>query len=195
MPDGQPIAEARQGPIRAVLEAQGAALSLFTQREANTAVREALEAGGDFWVRVFLPMRFSDYARKLGYRVKPTTAKAKALLSGRAVPFVQTGQLQQMAIPGAWARATATGGLGTIWIRIPRPHALRPEFAQVFTTVPTWEINRIAEVVETALAQIIQGSVQTTDRKGRQVARLIGPRTAARVSPNRRPAQRSRRRA
>ncbi len=155
------------GPIRAVLEAQGPALALLEQAEgasgSNDVIREALQAGGDLWVNVFLPMRFTEYAKRLGYVVQPGWAMRKQKLTGQALPLVYTGNMREAAMQGAHADATAKKGGGTITIRIPIQHggggrqggSLQPKDQAVLRRIPDWEVTRVGEEVERTLISLL----------------------------------------
>ncbi len=154
---------AGSGPIRAILEAQGPALAILEQAEgkagANDVIRQALQAGGDLWVNVFLPMRFTEYAKRLGYQVKPGWIAMKQRLTGQALPLVYTGSMRENALAKAHADAVAKKGGGTITIRIPVDHggtdkqsgSLQPKENAVLRRVPESEVTRIAQQVERVL--------------------------------------------
>lgn len=173
-----PVYQVKQGPIRAKLMAEGGALALFDPKQRNTIVRIAMKAGGDFWVGTFLPKRFSQYAVSIGYRVSSRWRKYKEFQTGVAVPFVgltppgggprapkwKNTNPQKMitaALAGSKATATATGNNARINISIPYGHAVLPETSEMFRTVPSWEMDRIADVVGARLQDLLDGLLPT----------------------------------
>jgi hypothetical protein len=159
--------------LRAAIEFHGPKLALFTAAGRNDLVREALLAAGNLWISVFLPLRFSDYARKLGYHVTAQTQQRKA--KGRQPPFVNTGAMAE-STGKAHVEATATKGLGKAVIRIPLGHALQPQFLAVFRRLPPWEQVRLARVIHDTLAARLAQAQITTNRASRQRATIVGPR-------------------
>lgn len=154
-------------PIRAVITAQGAALNILEQAEGksgvNDVIRESLQAGGDLWVNVFLPMRFTEYAKRLGYSVQPGWATHKQKLTGQALPLVYLGGMREKALSGAHADATSSKGGGQIRIRIPIQHggagrqggSLQPKDQAVLRRIPDWEISRVAQEVQKTLIALL----------------------------------------
>ncbi len=197
---GNVLYDTGPGPIRAVIELQGKALMLFRQREANDIVRAALQAGGDIWVQVFLPLRFTDYAKQLGYRIRSDYDTWKKKHLGQSVPLVGIGGLAGasdstlVATQNAHAEATAKGSSGVITIRIPTGHALQAKDQAVFRQIPAHEVARIAEEVEKTLIDILNGYSVTTLRSGRMIASLGGGRAPA-AQPRQRAAAAGSRRA
>lgn len=162
------------GPIRARLEAEGMALALFDPKFRNDVVRLAMKAGGDFWVNVFLPKRFSQYAFSMGYRVSSRWRKYKEFQGGVAVPFVGLSppgggpiapkwkrtnpeKMITAALGGARASATATANRARIVVSIPYGHAIQPETSDMFRFVPSWEMERVAQVVGKSLQDLLDG--------------------------------------
>lgn len=193
---GERVFTAAEGPIRAVLMAEGSALALFDARTRNTMVRLALHAGGRMWLQVFLPKRFSEYAKRLGYRVSARWAKEKLFLLGNAVPFIgftppgggrqhprwkrtNPEKMSVAVINGANAKATATASRAQLVFTIPYGHAVRPETSDALRTVPTWEVQRIAEEVASHLQRVLDGLLPATEITA-PVPRAVPP--APRVS-------------
>jgi hypothetical protein len=148
-------------PIRSVLRVQGAALKMMEEVEgkkaANDVVRGALQAGGDFWINVFLPMRFTDYAKRLGYYVTDKWNKLKDKITSQVIPLVYIGESRDAALGGAYATATAKGDGGRITIRVPTKHPLKAKEQAVIRRVPEWEIKRIAKEIEENLIESLNG--------------------------------------
>ena len=175
-------AEIRNGPIRVAIQAEGAALKLFTQKQQNTIIRVALEDGGAYFVKVFVPLRFSNYARLLGYHPSNRYLRTKQAEGFGNVPFVRTGEWRTAAA-GAYATATAKKTSGKIEIKIPQPHPVTPVTSAQFRSVLPKEFERIALQVGKALVALLADRTETTNRQG--VTRATLPATSrAAVAPN-----------
>lgn len=142
----------KAGPIRTVVEASEGMLSLFTQKGRNDLLRDAMWAGGMYWRSEFLPMRFTDYAKRLGYKNTPQTL-TKKIKANRMLPLVWTGDLKSMA-DGTKVEARASKSNAVITIRIPGPPYMNQQrmVYKILRTIPPWEIERIADNVAKALA-------------------------------------------
>ncbi len=162
------ISDTTSGPIRMVWEAHGAALSLFETRARNDLMRESLRDGGDYWTVAFLFKRFDpDYARQLGYQISGKFQSTKIRAAQRGVidgdgttPLVYTGILRQRALQGVSVDVRATSNRQTITIRIPTGHPIAPIVQAVLRSLPAWEIQRVAEVIERSLTSGLQGRMQ-----------------------------------
>ncbi len=130
-------------PIRAAIRAEGAALLLFSDSDRNTVIRDAMYQGGEYWRLVYLPMRFTKYARTLGYN------------GGNDTPLVFTGRLIDMAIPGAHTEARATATKARATIRIPRPDYanLNKMVHLVLSALPANEVAQVARVVGKSVSE------------------------------------------
>lgn len=158
------IAQDRHGPIRIAVECHGLALQVLTKAERNRAVREALVAGGQLWLRVFAPLRFTPYARRLGYYLpKPE-------------PFVRKGEMRDSVLGSSSVAAVARGGASEIRIKVPYGHPLNARHADIFKTVPSWEVQRVADEVGAWLLGITR-MIGSARGKGGKVRfrRLAGP--------------------
>lgn len=193
------IASDKDGPIKAVVTAQGGALGLLgTQRDRNNVLRQAMHAGGKFHVRVFLPKRFTSmsYARKLGYihgrwkerMFKPTviTTAGEHRLTDLH-PLVQTGDLARSALERnrVEARSTKAGKAGarlSVKVIFSREHGLKPSDARVLTTVADFELDRIAEVVEQEIISLIQADGTIPSGRRQSVTRRATGRAALRAA-------------
>ncbi len=171
---GERVFEAVQGPIRATIIANGPALALFSAKARNSIIRTALQHGGRYWLRTFLPKRFSDYAYRIGYNDSHSWAKAKQFLLGKSIPFIgftppgggkrdpkrkatNPEKMAVAAINGANVRSTATAKNARIVFTIPYGHPVRPETSAQFRTVPPWEVDRVAKVVAETMQRILGG--------------------------------------
>lgn len=152
----------QNGPVRMAVEASEGVLSLFTAKARNDLVRDAAWQAGEFWRLTFLPMRFTEYAKKLGYYVQSST-RIKKLKAGRQLPLVWTGDLRDMATNGSSTTARATSSKTEAVIRIPGPGYMnqQPLVYKTLRTIPTWEVERFAEVLEKALAANIEEAAPT----------------------------------
>ncbi len=191
------VYEAKVGPIRAQILAAGGALVLFDASTRNEIIRAAMLEGGKFWMRAFLPMRFSQYAYRLGYTVSEKWSRRKLRDLGVSVPFVgftppgggrraptwkgtNPEKMITAALNGASVRASAAAGRASLTIRVPYGHAVREETTASFRTLPSWEVARIAEVVGKALVDQIADRFMAGDAKpGRRTmpipqARVVG---------------------
>lgn len=168
------IAEGQRGPIRWAIEAHGAALGLFSARERNNLVRDALESGGKFYVAVFVPMNFTDYAKRKGWAVSAKYQQRKdrmvqrGQVDGPADPLVYLGILREAAVKRSTVTATATANKAGIQIHIPIPphgngkgkYGISPIVGAVLRSIMPWEIERVGEVVEKALVAGLTGAME-----------------------------------
>ncbi len=164
------VISSEKGTIGYELILQDKALALFSQSEHNAIVREAMAKAVGFWLNVFLPKRFSDYAYKLGYRISQKYKKSKRgqLKGAEPTPLVYEGLLVDAALQGANAHSTATKGKPSAIVRIPTGgHALAPIVTAVLRTVPNYEVTRVAETFGQALADIINNTEPTSPTKSR----------------------------
>jgi hypothetical protein len=194
-----PMIEAtiRRGPVRATIVHRGAALNLFSKRQANAIIRTALNDGGDYFCRVFIPLRFTNYAKTLGYRVTSEYAQRKKSDGFGTVPFVRTGDTRDKATAQAHTEVTASGGAtgkGRIKILVPiGPIAFTASLSQIFRSVPASEVERLARVVGASLDGLLAERQETTNRKGVTRATLPGTSRAALPTPARKTSSPSRR--
>ncbi len=162
------IADTGPGPIRAVLEAHGAAVKLFAQREQNNILREVMRQVGEFYIAVFLPQKF-DRSKKAvppGYGASKQWEQTKVNLAKRGVidgpqptPMVYIGIMRHNVLTKAKAEARATKTRAYVIIRMPIGHAIRPKLKQVLRWVPDYEIKRIAQVAEQQLVHLLTNDI------------------------------------
>ena len=175
---GEIIAAAQTGPIRTTIEANRKALSLFSQKEQNTLIREAMRRVGDLWAKVFLPKRCTSYAVS-SLRYNPTAAweSKKRALADRGViakpqptPLVYTGISRSSALGGVRVDPKATRNRAYAMVRIPLGHPVKKQTAQIFKYLPPHEVKRVADEFKRALvAGIADGFI----------AKASSPRTGA----------------
>lgn len=184
------ISDVKQGPIRAVLEANRKALSLFSQKEQNNIVRTSMQQVGNFWIAVFFPRRFTDYARRfLNYNPRASweTAKVamaklgtiqrngKPVIGPQPTPLVLTGQLRETALLGVRGVAKATKNRAHCVIRIPMGHAVRKETSNVLRNLPAHEVTRLAGEFKRSIVNGISESFQAG--RARQQSVNVGRRS------------------
>lgn len=157
------IASVQRGPIRASITANQKALALFRQREQNEIIRNAMQRTGDFWLVVFMPRRFTDYARRfLRYNpfakwedTKVALAKRGVIASPQPTPMVYTGISRATALSRSRAEGRATKTKAVAIVRMPLGHAVRPQISKIFKYLPRHEVERIAQVFDKALVEAI----------------------------------------
>jgi hypothetical protein len=155
----------KMGSIRTAIDVDGLALQVLKPSVRNQIVREALISGGQMWLTVFMPLRFTPYAKRLGYPFKT------------AHPFIDTGNMQRSVMASAKATATATStGRAVILLSMTYGHPVRTDIAPAFRTVPGWEVERVAQAVASYLIgaqeQIIEvAPARTKTGKERKNAR------------------------
>jgi hypothetical protein len=186
-----PMIEAtiRRGPVRATIIHRDAALKLFKPGQANAIIRVALKDGGDYFCKVFIPLRFTNYAKRLGYRVTNAYQQRKKQEGFGDLPFVRTGDTRTQAVASAHTETTATGGAsgkGRIKILVPiGPIAYTSNLSQIFRSVPAYEIERIARVVGSSLDSLLAERTEVVTRKGVTRASLPASSRAAVPTPAR----------
>jgi hypothetical protein len=171
--------------IRAAILAQGGGLALLgTQKERNIAVRTAMLAGGQFYMRKLYHRRFTNmaHARRLGYSRRKGARRAVFTTSagGHTIrdtdPLVNTGQLAKAALERyrVDARSTKAGKLGgkaRALIKYSRPHAMKPQDAIVLRAVSGDEVQAVARVVGQELASILASAQPITSGRGKRSGR------------------------
>ncbi len=173
------ISREQNGPIRAEIELNGPALRLFSKADQNTIMRTTMRSVGELFIAVFLPKRFTDYARTfLGYFSSGVYDKRKSKLAARGVipgpqptPLVYTGVSRSDAISGARATSTATASNAWAIVRFPRG-GVNFKKAAVLQTIPRHEVERMAEEVRKILPMLINSGNLTGLAKGPRYALL-----------------------
>lgn len=147
------------GPIKAEIEAWGGALALFSQAARNAIIRDALWQGGEYYRAVFLPLKFSNYAKKFGYHVAARYLKRKLAKYGHDTPLVFTGDMQDQILSKAKTRATATASKSFVDIIQPGPgymNATQAVYSVLRSALPS-EIERMAPIVARSIADQMEG--------------------------------------
>lgn len=144
----------------------------FTQADRNLALRVAFDAGGRHWIDVWLPKRFTNYARGvLKYRVTGKYETAKRNQNGVADPLVWSGKFQEQALSMSYPVAKVTNGRQSLIIRIPAPPytGYKPVVRRTVAGIPDIEQNRVAEVVSKTLVGLLNdGIAQLPDAPAKQ---------------------------
>ncbi len=162
------LAEAGQGAIRLQLVAQEKALSLFSNRERSAILKASIARAGLFWLSTYLPKRFTDYAKQLGYKITVKYEKRKLKEGGEVRPLVYSGNMANAALSGATAKGMANGDKVAVLLRIPQgDHQLAMVVQRVMRTIPESEIKDLAREFGKVLAAIINNADLSDPDKSR----------------------------
>jgi hypothetical protein len=157
----------RNGPISVQIEANRRYMAAFSRKTQNAIIRASLDTAGKFWAEVFLPKRFTNYAKTvLGFNPSRAWENAKRRLvfsSGadkqakdpQPTPLVYRGVMRRTALGGWRAASVATAKKQVLTVRIPLGHAVKPHIAKLITRVPKLELQRIVEVFAKTMPQQI----------------------------------------
>lgn len=164
--------------LNAIFELKGPFAKLSNSTERKTIIQAALREGGE-WFRVErIPLRFSDWVYRNGYRVTDSwkAFKRRVLQTGRATPYIGTtppgggnvesmisgmppvynGEKMAVAIErGCRVDITGTSRGGDIVIRTPYGHPIQPLMAEAFKRVTTEEYQHVARVVAAAFGDFL----------------------------------------
>jgi hypothetical protein len=175
--------------LNAIFELKGPFAKLMTA-ERKGVIQASLRAGGELFKSKYIPLRFTDYAYRLGYKVTEAWKKFKrrTLKTGRAQPYVGTtpaGGGNVLSLAGgnhdgltvynpekmsvAMARGcrvdiSGTSRGGDIIIRTPFGHPLRTEYAKAFTHITEAENQTVAREVSRAFTALISKAVSIGGR-------------------------------
>ncbi len=175
--------------LNVIFELKGPFAKLMTA-ERKGVIQTSLRVGGEFFKLKYIPLRFTDYAYRLGYKVTDAWKKFKrrTLKTGRAQPFIGTtppggGNVLSLAggnhdgltvynaekmstamTAGCRVDITGTAKGGDIVIRTPYGHPLRPEYAKAFTHVTDAESQSVAQEVARAFKALISRAVSIGGR-------------------------------
>lgn len=151
------------GPVRAEIEAWDGALALFKQAARNALIRDALWQGGEYYRTVFVPLKFTNYAKKFGWHVGAAYAKRKQ--KAGTPPLVWSGELRKQLLEKSRSRAVAAAAKAYVDIIMPGPgymNATQPVYKTLRSALPE-EIIRVAGVVGKAMAENMEG---VTSKRG-----------------------------
>lgn len=115
------LSDTGPGPIRAQIDVYGQAFLLFSKKERNTIVRQAMESAGWFWIKAYLPLRFTNFVYQMGYHVSAKYRAYKQRKQGHTIPHVFSGDSRESATQGAHARGRSTAARSVVNIVIPLP--------------------------------------------------------------------------
>lgn len=157
------------GAIKATLEAYGGMLAMYRDAARNAIVRDSMWQGGEYYRLTFVPLKFTNYAKRLGYHVTEAWAKRKAKFAG-TMPLVFTDALTGNGLRGQVLRNSRTEARVTrsncyAIIRMPGPaymNATAAVYGTLRSVLPE-EISRCAAVIAEALAANLEG---TESRRG-----------------------------
>jgi hypothetical protein len=129
--------------------------AVFTVAGWNKALRDAGIYAGNWWIANYGPLRWNvGYPQsQLGYR--PGKSKRKDLARG-GKPFFDRGTMQANFNSRARTEAVAKKGGARFWIVCPVGHALRPETAAAFKTIPPGERKAVSREYRRAIIQALQ---------------------------------------
>jgi hypothetical protein len=157
----------KNGPISVQIEANRKFMVLFSRKRQNEVIRNSLDAAGAFWANLFLPKRFTNYART-ALRYNPSaaweTAKrqltdsqddTKRAVAPQPMPLVYRGEMRKAALSRWRLASVATSRKQVLTVRIPLGHAVRKHTAATITYVPRLELQRIVEVFSKVMPQQI----------------------------------------
>jgi hypothetical protein len=148
----------------------------FSTSDWNRMKRDALMAAGWMFVRQFLPLRFTDFARRmLGYRAR--LESGGGFNKAYKQPLVDVGTLRDRMLASAYPEAAAAGK--ALFIRTPYAHPLRPEHARVLQRITPDELAAMNQVAQAKLAEDIM------DAKAGKFSKKIGQQRLALTPPQR----------
>ena len=157
----------KNGPISVQIEANRKFMVIFSRKRQNEIIRNSLNAAGEFWANVFLPKRFSNYAKTvLGFnpahewqnakrRLVFSTHADKQAQDPQPTPLVYRGIMKRTALSRWRAASIATSKKQVLTVRIPLGHAVKKHIADIITRCPRLELQRIVEVFAKTMPQQI----------------------------------------
>lgn len=166
--------------LNVIFEMKGPFAKLLTQ-ERKAIIKASLWDGGEWFRTERLPLRFTDLAYRLGYRVTNDwkAFKRRVNKTGRALPFIGTTppgggtiksiagghhdgldvhNAEKMAVAmqrGCRTDVTGTSQGGDIVIRTPYGHPIRPAYAEVMKGILPSEYQQIAQKVAASFNEFL----------------------------------------
>lgn len=181
-----------------IIEYYGPWLKLLVASERKVLIHTALREGGTLWMLKYIPLRFSNYAYGLGYRVTEQWKKFKRrVLGGNAMPYIgvtppgggatvvskggkifrskKNRNFEKLATAvekGSNVKVRGTSQGGDIHIAIPYGHPLNPSTSAALRKLPKKEIDEVCNEVARQMAALV-GSAQARprSRKGKLTIR------------------------
>lgn len=133
---------------------------------------------GNHWLYKWVPLRFTNYAFMIGYRVSNKWRTLKSRYLTAVLPFVGMTPSGGGNMDGPWwqrnkakmadavskgrVSVSGNGGNETAVIRIPYGHPIQTDKAKVFRTISPNEMEDLAGVLATRLANEISGARTVT---------------------------------
>ena len=154
------VSDSGPAPIRAVLEAQGAALALFSKAEQKEIVGAAIAGGAEWYILTIVPLLFGPYAKTHGYQ-EVAHRTGNGLFAHENKPLVYNGYVRRSVLEGTDFEIKKTGANVSARIVFPLPandHGVvyglldRSQVAKVLRTITAEEVRRVAVVVGKTLA-------------------------------------------
>lgn len=162
--------------LNVIFEMRGPFANLASNGMRKQVAFAALRVGGEWFKAERIPLRFTDWIYRSGYRVTNDwkAFKRRVLKSGRALPFIGTtpagggtiqsiagGHSDGIAVHNAEKMAVAmergcrvdiqgTSKSADIVIRTPYGHPILPALAEAFKTVAPEEYQMVARIVSAA---------------------------------------------
>jgi hypothetical protein len=131
--------------------------------------------GGEYYRTVFVPLKFTNYARKFGYHATAKYAARKRKMFGAELPLVFTDEqthngLRSQVLAGSRSEARVTRSKCAVLIRMPGPAYMnaQPMVYKVLRSVLPAELERVAAIVGTALAANLEGTASPADGPGKR---------------------------
>ena len=161
--------------------------AIFTQKERNNVMRSAMVRVASYWVEEFLPLRFTEYAVKLGYNPaakwedykmlmadsqKKTRKTYRRVMRPQPTPMVFTGDMRKAALGRNSIKATATRGNGTATIRMPFGHAVQPRISDLFRRLPVNEKAALQIAFKAAYAASLERGMVRANIRLQKVAAI-----------------------
>lgn len=155
----------KNGPISVQIEANKKFMTLLSRKRQNEVIRNSLNAAGRFWAEVFLPKRFTNYAKNvLGFnpshawenakrRLVFSTGSDKRALDPQPTPLVYRGEMRRSALSRWRTASIATSKKQVLTVRIPLGHPVKKHIASLITRCPRLELQRIVEVFAKVMPQ------------------------------------------
>lgn len=195
----QTLALRGHGPIKAQLDVYNGMLAMYTASARNAITRDAMWQGGEYYRVTFVPLKFTNYAKKYGYHVSSKYQARKQKMFGVAIPLVFTDAashngLRTKVLNGAKTEARSTQSQCYALIRMPGPaymNATEAVYKTLRSVLPE-ELERVARIVGEALADNLEGTAskrggaaplrKLTDAQATTFARSV-PAQRARKAP------------
>ncbi len=181
--------------INTIFELTGPYAQLATNTMRKKVAQAALREGGEWFRSERIPLRFTDWVYRMGYRVTNAwkAFKRRTTKTSRALPFIGTtppgggtiisivgghhdgllvenGEKMAVAIGrGCRVDISGTSKGGDIIIRLPYGHPIRKDMADVFTKVAPEEYQRIAQIVAASFRAFLAGATPKGGRSKKLV--------------------------